>query len=124
LKNREHIALQGAYNNISAIPDLLGKRRTTNFYIRKRSDHFRKFLHTTNIFAKLLIPNYIQRHRDIDKSIIAEHVMDLSSLSVIDRIRKLEDKSMERKSSFRYDPCTAGQTKIVKNKYPSQMQDL
>jgi hypothetical protein len=107
LENKEHMDLQGAYNNISAIPDLLGKRRATNFYIRKRSDLFRNFLRTTNIFAKLLIPNYIQRHTDIDKSIIAEHVMYLSSLYVIDRIRKLEDKHMERKSSFRYDPSTA-----------------
>jgi predicted HTH transcriptional regulator len=37
--------------------------------------------------------------------------MYLSSLSVIDRIRKLEDKRMERKSSFRYDHSIVGASK-------------
>jgi hypothetical protein len=27
--------LQGSYDNISAIPDLFGKRKTTHFYIKK-----------------------------------------------------------------------------------------
>jgi Putative DNA-binding domain len=111
LKDRKDMDLEGAYNSISAIPAQIEKRRATNFYVRRRENVFKDFLSITNIFDRLISPNYVQRHKDIDKSIIGEYIEKLSRLPVVDRIRQLEDENMERKPSFRYDTSTDGQNK-------------
>jgi predicted HTH transcriptional regulator len=58
-----------------------------------------------------LLPNYIQRQKDINKQIIEQRIKTFSELPVAERINKLEDKYMERKASFKYDIYSNGPTK-------------
>ncbi|MGA9153209.1 MAG: hypothetical protein WBZ36_21735 [Candidatus Nitrosopolaris sp.] len=68
LKDIRDANLDGRYNNILAMIDSVEKRRTTNFYITKNIDAFKRFLINTNIFDRLLTlpPNYIQHYKDIN----------------------------------------------------------
>lgn len=54
LKDIRDANLDGAHNNILAMIDSVEKRRTTNFYITKNTDAFKRFLINTNIFDRLL----------------------------------------------------------------------
>jgi hypothetical protein len=100
--------LQGSYDNISAIPDLFGKRKTTHFYIKKRAEKFKRFIVSLNIFEELLSPGITQIYNQIDKSIHIEYVKNLSLMPIEERIRRLEDNYMERKPCFKYDISIKG----------------
>lgn len=104
LKDRKDTDLNGAYNNILAMGDSVQKRRTTDFHIARNTGIFKYFLDNTNIFDRLLTPSHIQRYKDTNRQIIGQHIKTLSELPVVDRIPKLEDKYMERKASFKFNP--------------------
>lgn len=89
----------------------LQKRSETNFYIAKNVNVFKSFLSDTKIFDRFLGPDYVQSQKDIYKRIIGQHIKTLSELPVAERIKKLEDKYMERKASFKYDISIIGPTK-------------
>ena len=72
---------------------------------------FKSFLSDTKIFDRFLGPDYVQSQKDIYKRIIGQHIKTLSELPVAERIKKLEDKYMERKASFKYDISIIGPTK-------------
>ena len=72
---------------------------------------FKSFLSDTKIFDRFLRPDYVQSQKDIYKRIIGQHIKTLSELPVAERIKKLEDKYMERKASFKYDISIIGPTK-------------
>lgn len=69
------------------------------------------FLSDTKIFERFLVANYTQRLKGINKQLVDDHIRNLTELPVLEKIAKLEDKCMERKVSFKYDPSVAGPNK-------------
>jgi len=62
------------------MPNLFEMRKTTHFFIKKRSDLFKKFLISSSIFEKLISPAIMQVYNPIDKSIHIEYVKNLDIL--------------------------------------------
>jgi len=80
LEGNREAGLEDSHNNISLMPNLFEMRKTTHFFIKKRSDLFKKFLISSSIFEKLISPAIMQVYNPIDKSIHIEYVKNLDIL--------------------------------------------